>query len=1197
MIIKNIFDKNINRNIETVIKADDRENISSEVEEYVITREIASRLEPFFESYNNYHGVNGVWISGFFGSGKSHLLKILSYVLEDKTYDGKSSGEIFANKIDSNNALLKANVTKATRIPSESVLFNIDQQAQITTKSDENAVLSVFYKVFYDHLGFFGAQMPVAQFEHWLYNEKKYAAFVEQYNSLTGITWETDRRKYFAPKVKDAISKVLGGLYNDDPSKYKSIIDEIRKDLRLSIEDFSERVNSYIKSKEKGFHLNFFVDEVGQYISDNTKLMLNLQTIAESLATKTSGQSWILVTSQEDMEKVVLDMNAKQQNDFSRIQARFGIKMNLSSANVDEVIEKRLLKKKSEPQEQLKEIYNKEKVHLKSLLSFSEEGVQFNGYKNEKDFANKYPFVAYQFDLFQQCRIALSRHNAFQGKHSSVGERSMLGVFQQVVTSIEDGNETRLVSFDKMYEGIRNELRSEIQNSIIMAENNLADKFAIQVLKALFLVKYFDNFKTTKRNIITMMIDDMHIDFNVHKKRVEEALNILENQSYVQRNDNVYEFLTDNEKDIEKEIKDTELDDQTVTQYMKELFFDQIIGDSRIRYTDNKQNYEFASRIDDILVSKEKELEIEIITPNYHLYENIGQLQSRTMGAPKMILHLPADATFMKDVKMYLRTNTYIMQKQSRSNTSDIMRILHEKSQLNRERGSILKLKGNELLAKATVYMNGSPHEMGNSSEGKNRVVNAFQDLVKIAYPNLQMLGNYIYTEETIRTILTEKGDDLFQGNDESISEAESEIFGYINRRKNQSDRTTLNDLRENFSRRPYGWYQNATFSKLAQLQKRSKVVMRQDSNELTDREAFQALMNTHQYGITLLQPQEVIDTRLVKQLKDIYADAFNHTCAANEAKEVVAAFKEQLNLMYTKVKGFLNQTHEYHFLNSLHPFAEFLETLKNRKDSNYYFFNIGEFENQLLDYKEDLLDSIQPFMNSEQKNIYDDIKSVIQGNKANLTFVEGDEFKTLEALMDSETPYRGNQIRDAKLAKDQLTSKILQAIDDEKAKFAKAYKAVIDAIQSRGDFDKLTELQQAEVLKPFNAIKRQVEDKNYRYIAVIRSDIQHIENQLYEKQLNLMSKLLTPKPTPTSTASGTSTTNVGAKASDGADDGMTVEEPARKRYIMNNHIHVSYQKNDLTTESDVDEYIQALRDAYLKKIKDNHIITLKKSH
>jgi len=521
---------------------------------------------------------------------------------------------------------------------------------------------------------------------------------------------------------------------------------------------------------------------------------------------------------------------------------------------------------------------------------------------------------------------------------------------------------------------------------------------------------------------------------------------------------------------------------------------------------------------------------------------------------------------------------------------------LHEKSQLNRERGSILKLKGNELLSKATVYMNGSPHEMGNTTEGKNRVISAFQDLVKIAYPSLQMLGNYIYTEETINTILTKKGDDLFQGNDESISEAESEIFGFINRRKNQSDRTTLNDLREHFLRRPYGWYQNATFSKLAQLQKRSKVVMKQDSNELTDREAYNALMNTHQYSITLLQPQEVIDTRLVKQLKDIYAEAFNQTCAVNEAKEVVAAFKEQLNLMYTKVKGFLNQTNEYHFLSNLQPFAEFLDTLKNKKDSNYYFFNIAEFEHQLLDYKENLLDSIQPFMNSEQKNIYDDIKSVIHGNKANLTFVEGDEFETLQILMDSETPYRGNQIRDAKSAKDQLTNKILQAIDDEKTKFAKAYESVIEAIQSRTAFDKLTELQQAEVLQPFKAIKRQVEDRSYRYIAVIRSDIQYIENQLYEKQLNLMSKLLTPKTKPTAISGGTPT-NVGAKAGSETDAGITVEEPPRKRYIMNNHIHVSYQKNDLTTESDVDEYIQALRDAYLKKIKDNHIITLKKSH
>ena len=138
---------------------------------------------------------------------------------------------------------------------------------------------------------------------------------------------------------------------------------------------------------------------------------------------------------------------------------------------------------------------------LISLLSFSEAGVQFKGYKDNADYANKFPFVPYQFDLFQQCRIALSNHNAFQGKHASVGERSMLGVFQQVIQAIQERDGNALVSFDLMFEGIRNELRGEIQQSIILAEKQLDDRFAIKVLKALFLVKYFGNFKTTKRNI------------------------------------------------------------------------------------------------------------------------------------------------------------------------------------------------------------------------------------------------------------------------------------------------------------------------------------------------------------------------------------------------------------------------------------------------------------------------------------------------------------------------------------------------------------------------------------------------------------------------------------------------------------------------------------------------------------------------
>ena len=125
--------------------------------------------------------------------------------------------------------------------------------------------------------------------------------------------------------------------------------------------------------------------------------MLNLQTIAETLATKTKGNSWILVTSQEDIESVVGDINKTQKNDFSKIQARFKLKIPLTSANVDEVIEKRILDKTDPAKTLLKNVWKSEQSNFETILSFSEVGVQFKGYKGEDDFINKFPFVSYLY--------------------------------------------------------------------------------------------------------------------------------------------------------------------------------------------------------------------------------------------------------------------------------------------------------------------------------------------------------------------------------------------------------------------------------------------------------------------------------------------------------------------------------------------------------------------------------------------------------------------------------------------------------------------------------------------------------------------------------------------------------------------------------------------------------------------------------
>jgi len=1167
MTIKDFFEKNINRNIETVIKADDRDNISTEVLEYVITNEIAKKIEDLFDSYNEYSGANGVWISGFFGSGKSHLLKILSYALENKEFNGFKSGELFAKKIE-DNALLKANVLSATRIPSESILFNIDQQAQITSKTDANAILSVFYKVFYDHLGFYGFQPHVAEFEMWLDKQNKYGQFKLDFQKEHGKSWYDSRSDYFDPAITSSAAKVLSQIFEGNASDYEDILDKIEDNHKQSIEDFCQRVQEYIKLKPKGFRLNFFVDEVGQYISDNTRLMLNLQTIAETLATITRGNSWILVTSQEDMEKVVGDMSKSQENDFSRIQARFKIKVPLTSANVGEVIEKRLLKKNPEAQQLLQNTFNSESALLDTLLSFSDSGVQFKGYRTEKDFANKMPFVAYQFDLFQQCRIALSNHNAFQGKHASVGERSMLGVFQQVIQSIEDKNEHTLVTFDLMFNGIRNELKGQIQNSVTLAEKHLDNIFAVKILKTLFLVKYFGNFKTTKRNISVLMIDQINIDLKKHEHQVEEALNLLENQSYVQRNGEVYEFLTDDEKDIEEEIKNTSIDEQAVTQILKEIFFDEIIRDNKIKYLDNRQDYEFSGKIDGTTVGREKELEIEIITESFHSYDNQSFLQSQTMGTSGMKVVLPSNAIFMKDLKMYLRTDKYTKQSQSTANRTEVKRILQEKGMQNAERRRNLIIMANTSLASAAVYANGGKMELAQASDGRNLVISAFQNLIKTVYPNLRMLGSILFTEETFKKVIAGSNDDLFGMDDETMTEAEAEVLMIINRRKGQSDRTSLSDLKADFAKRPYGWYQNAIFTIVAKLYKRSKLEIKKDSNVLEDIDVIQALLNSSSFANTLLEPQAVIDPKLVKGLKTLYSELFNESCPFNDAKEVAKEFKAKLKALHTELAQYLARQYELPFLSVLSDFKETISRLLT-KDYNYYLIHIKDFEDELLDNKEQYLDPIKRFINGDQLKIYESIKELISGDFSNFDYIQGEEYEQLKALIAHPKPYIGNLIKDGKAAKDQLTSKVSASLAEERRTAIQTIQDMIDDFHNKEEFNKLESTSQKQITAPFQAEIDKLQSQ--RYIAVIRDLCAKATQNLLPKQLTEMMRLSTPAPT-------------------GSED---QPQPPTTSYVTRASIKVDYHKTELRTESDVNEYVEALKKAFIDQIKETRRISL----
>ena len=1165
--LKEIFAKDFSRTIETVIKADDQEHVLQEVEEYVITKDVSNKLANFFEAYTGDAGTNGVWISGFFGCGKSHLLKILGYVLENKQYQGKHLGELFANKV-TDDVKLKGDIQNATRkYHSESILFNIDQQAQITAKTDANAILQVFYKVFYDHQGFYGFQPHVAEFEGYLSKEGKYESFKTEFNKISGKDWREARKDYVDPLVSEAIAEACGKIYNQDSSKYEDYLDSWEDKQKFSIEDFALRVNNYIQSKGANFRLNFLVDEVGQYIAENKKLMLNLQTIAESLDTKTKRNSWVIVTSQEDLESLIGDDTSIQSDDFSKIQGRFRIRTPLTSANVDEVIEKRLLEKNVEGTTELKTTYTREKENLKTLLSFSEAGVQFKGYQGETEFVNKYPFIPYQFDLFQQCIKGLSKHNAFQGKHQSVGERSMLGVFQEVLKNANFKDHNSLVTFDSMYEGIKASLRSEIQNSILLATKQLSDHpLAIKVLKVLFLVKYYDNFKTTSRNISVLLLDSIKTNPVAHHEAIEVALNTLEQQTYIQRKGDLYEYLTDTEKDVEDDIKNTSIDNTLVSQLLNELIFDGIIKDQKIKYSANKQEFDFTRKVDGEVFGRDKELKIEVVSTNSDNYSYDAYFSASTMGDNTlMIIKLPEDKRLIQEARMALKTDKYIKQNQSSSNKDAITQLLFTKGKQNRDRKTLIENSLNNMLGRAAYYLNGTEFRGSSSVDGRNKVIDAFQNLIALAYPKLQLLGSATLDENQLRLIMKKGQPDLFGGNDTIMSAPEKEILNLVERRKQQSDRTNLSDLKDHFSKKPYGWTQTSIWCVTALLFKRGKIEAKQDNNILDDSGFLDALNNNRSWLNTLVVPQVEFDRSQITLLKTVYKDAFNETNPYTEAKEVAQKFKEKAKEEESSIRDMLAQGQQYPFVKQLAGLADLLKKLGDM-DYATLLTTIKNYEDELLDTKEKILDPIRQFWNSEQKNIYHRVNTFQTGHQANFEYIDTSEKEVLSMVQESPTPYGNNMMKLAKEAMDTLADKLKHKLDEEKAATVNEAKQKILQVQQQTEFDKLTPGQQDEILKPFNDIITKTKDQNF--IANLQVDRNKLSNILTD-QLNALGRL-------------------GAKG-----DAGTSKPKEQFINVRNVEKHVNIGKDQLDSEGDVDAYIKALKEVMMEQIKQHRKITL----
>ena len=221
MKLQDMFLKDIDRSINGVIKVmqTDDENRRQELEEYVITRELRKHFGVFYDHYEqSLEGDTdkiGVWISGFFGSGKSHFLKILSYLLANEEVGGKHALDYFEDKF-AFDPLRYAMMRRVGETPTEVILFNIDAKSPMG--KDQDAILRVFTKVFYEHCGYYGDDLKVAAFERFLDRQGRLEAFKEAFLKINSEPWETAREAFafWEDDVVEALRRTTCLLYTSD---------------------------------------------------------------------------------------------------------------------------------------------------------------------------------------------------------------------------------------------------------------------------------------------------------------------------------------------------------------------------------------------------------------------------------------------------------------------------------------------------------------------------------------------------------------------------------------------------------------------------------------------------------------------------------------------------------------------------------------------------------------------------------------------------------------------------------------------------------------------------------------------------------------------------------------------------------------------------------------------------------------------
>lgn len=988
MKIQDMFVDDINRKINGVIKVDQEDNSTEqELNEYVITRELKKHFITFFNYYDDAFDVPtsdiGVWISGFFGSGKSHFLKMLSYILENRTINGIPTVERFRKKFADDPATFML-IDKATRAPTETILFNIDIEG--FSNKDNTAVLKVFAKMFYNHLGFLGEDLKVAKLEQFVAKQGKTEEFRRVFEEKNGAPWVETRDSFgfFEDDVVETLEEVLGMSETAARNWFNGT-----ETAEISIAQLVSEIKEYVNSKPKNFRLLFMVDEVGQYIGTDTNLLLNLQSLVEKVGSECGGKVWIVCTGQEAIDEII----KVRMDEFSRIQARFKTRLSLSSSAVDEVIQKRLLTKKSEAKTVLRDLYDRNDYVLKNLFSFTDSVLDIKGYSGAEEFVVNYPFVPYQFILIQKIFSEIRKHGA-AGKHYSGAERSMLDGFQIVAKSIEDKDEHAIAPLYPFYDSVHSFLDGSIRRVIERCQkaadnHDGIEDYDVKVLKLLYLIRYIDDVKANLDNIVILMADDIRTDKIELRQVVQKSLDRLKSQNYIDRRGDAYIFLTDEEQDIARDIANTSVDTAKIVERIGQMIFGDIYTQKKYRY--GKYDFPFDEMVDSTsigAVTGGMTLRFLTVAADATDKQEL-RLMTESKGAAIVVL---ADTPYYESLENAMKIRKYVKQRNVNQLAKSVQDIIRDQQDEAGKYETIAKEELEKAISGAEFYVDGEHIEI-KSGTPVSKIDQALEYLVAHVYSELDLITKNAETDADVIEIL--RGTNPQMEGTEDNRDAAAKVEEYLEMQSMKKLPTSMDDIQTRYQKIPYGWKEIDIAAVVALLIYQQKVTIkyggaqiRPDNPKLPD-----MLRKKTERGKAMISMKQSASAQKMKAAKEIMREYFDIMDVPDDqdalVKQILEKFTEQKALYEELNRRY--EGHNYPDHDKVRAAIKLMDdVLSQQKDDIALIDRLVADETDLFDSKEDM-QPVEAFFKN-QVTVFDAAVKMESDLRNDLPYIQKDE-------------------------------------------------------------------------------------------------------------------------------------------------------------------------------------------------------------